>query len=179
MIRAIFALAALPLALAACSNEPDPAASDTVQDAEDARVEENSGLSPAVNEQNAVETTAVPELEAFATDRTPGIPGAVVTCSFKLGTNTLLITGLEPQANARGKGIVQVGGEERILTGTAALGADGMRAGPTMTDGEYTVVVERESKTGAAAAGVPATIVSRYNMANERRYGPGLWTCSS
>ena len=166
--------ALLSIALAACGS-PEVSGEDA-QDAEDARVEQNSDVSPAINEQVGTEETAVPAIEPFAADRVPDIGATALTCSFKYQGSTLLITGLETEANSRGKGVVRIGGADRILTGTEALGAEGMRNGPTMTDGEFTVNVVR-GPAGQGTRDGSDTLIVRMNMANERRYGPGSWTC--
>lgn len=165
--------------LAACGTKE--VTKQEAQVAENSRVEQNNGLSPAIDEKVAVEEGTAPGLEPFKADRTPDVANAAITCSFRMNGSALLITGLEPVANARGKGLVLIGGEERVLTGTEALGVPGMRAGPTMTDGEFTVNVVRDAGKGEADATAhewPASLIQRMNMAHERRYGPGVWTCS-
>ncbi|MEO6153799.1 MAG: hypothetical protein ABIT09_01915 [Croceibacterium sp.] len=164
--------ALLALTLSACgSSKPAAPTNQAAQAAENSRVEQNNGLSPAINEQVAVEDSAVPRIEPFAADRVPDIGNAALSCSFKTKDATLLIAALETTPHARGKGVIRMGGTDRVLTGADALGAQGMRKGPTMTDGEFTVNVEQGS------AGAPATLIVRMNMAHERRYGPGTWTC--
>jgi hypothetical protein len=166
--------ALLSIALAACGSQE--VSSEDAQAAEDARVETNSDVSPAIDERVAIEDTAVPAIEPLAADRIPDIGATALTCSFRYQGSTLLITGLEAEANSRGKGVVQIGGTDRILTGTDALGAEGMRNGPTMTDGEFTINVVR-GPAGQGTRDRSDTLIVRMNMANERRYSPGSWTC--
>jgi len=102
-------------------------------------------------------------------------------CSFEEGGRTLLIAGAEEDSAARGRGVVQVGGAQRLLVGTRAGGPDYINSGPLLVDGDFTVQVRRGRGEGvqvdAESSQWPAELVVSRGGVDQQTYGPGTWTC--
>ncbi|MCP9223336.1 hypothetical protein MKP08_11295 [Erythrobacter sp. LQ02-29] len=135
------------------------------------------GVEPKVSGSEPAVAVLQPIGKNVDVDLGPNLGG----CKFEKDDAVLLIAGAPDDTNARGMGVIKVGGVDRLMTGTTPGGPPAIDAGPTMTDGEYTVTVERGSgdgkSVGAESSQWPADLIVRKDMANERRYADGTWTC--
>lgn len=168
------------LALAACA---DP---DNVT--EDEQLEDQAPVDYGVTVDNIAEESVPdaydadnPLLETLGTAQDVDLGPALGACSFAIGDETLLMVGTPIEDGARGKGVIQVAGVDRLLAGTRGYGPDGIQAGPTMTDGEFTVRVVRADGegevTGRDTTSWDARLFVRKDAGEEIPYGPGTWSC--
>ncbi|GGD52282.1 hypothetical protein GRI62_05540 [Erythrobacter arachoides] len=173
------ALTASALLLSACGNDVDDGDVED-QAREDAPEEAGVAVDGIASEQVEGIDNPVPVLQNIG-DVSVNLGPTLGGCSFEHNGETLFIAGAEDNRNARGNGVIQVSGVDRLLAGADLTGPAGIDAGPTMTDGEYTVTVERGAGQGTAfgveSARWPAELVVRKDMKNEVRYAPGTWTC--
>ena len=176
-------LAAPALLLAACGGADSGADETEITDRanEEGPNETGVAVDGIASEQVKGADAAIPVLEPMGTALEVDLGPTLGGCSFEHEGDVLFIAGAEDNANARGKGVVQIGGRDRVLAGAMMGGPEMIENGPTMTDGEYTVVVERNAGNGEAygteSTRYPAELVVRKDAANEVRYAPGTWTC--
>ncbi len=102
-------------------------------------------------------------------------------CSFQQDGETLLVAGAEQDSAARGRGVIQVGGSQRLLVGVRPGGPGYINAGPVLADDGFTVEVRRGGGEGLSGemerTSWPAELVVQRGTAGEHTYGPGTWTC--
>ena len=180
-ISLIAAMLAPAMLLAACDNGTVDDGDIEDQAREEAPDETGVAVDGIASEQVEGIDDPVPVLQALGTTNRDLGPN-LGACTFAHGGETLFLAGSERSANARGVGAIQVTGVDRRLAGAEMGGYDYVKAGPTMTDGEYTVTVERAEGSGQSADGGTrwaAELVVRKDMANEVRYAPGTWTCDA
>lgn len=177
------ALAVGLLALAGCGgSEPDVDDADISADAtEDAPEEFGVAVDNIADEKAQGADEGLPVLEPIGSEPDVDIGPTLGGCSFEHEGQVIFIAGAPDNANARGSGVIQVNGRDRLLASTEMGGPEMIDAGPTMTDGEFTVEVERASGEGQSygveSVRWPAALVARVNAENEIRYEPGTWTC--
>ncbi|RJY08581.1 hypothetical protein D6201_03670 [Aurantiacibacter aquimixticola] len=174
-------LAAPALALSACADSTDVDDSDITDEAvEEAPEEFGVAVDNIANERAVGVDAAVPALEDLGDLQQVDLGDTMGACAFTMDDKTLLLAGSPAQDRARGTGVIQVAGRDRVLAGSELGGPDAISAGPTMTDGEYTVQIERASagtEADAETMGYEATLLVRKDGANEVSYGPGTWMC--
>ena len=177
MKRIAIAAALSSLVLAACGS--DDGVTDEAR--EEAPDETGVAVDNIANEKAVGADAPVPVLEPLGDTSSVDLGPTLGACTFEKDGDTFFLAGAEDDAKARGKGVIQVGGRDRLLAGTDMTGPEGIDAGPTMTDGEYTVTVERGAGEGepfgTESVRWPAELVVRKDMANEVRYAPGTWSC--
>ena len=164
-------LAGSCLALAACGSDPEPASTDEVTDpmpGPDGSVV--AGVEPRVagEEPNVALLGPIGDAGAIELGDVTG------SCSFEYDGESILIAGAENVENARGKGVIRVNGEPRVLTGSQPRGASEIEAGPSMTDGEYEVSIDRGEGQGKQWR---ATLTASKQMDDPVTYD-GVWDCS-
>lgn len=142
---------------------------------------EGDSIAPGVETKGAGTDPATPRLEPIGDEPDVDLGPTLGGCSFAYEGDVLFIAGAEDDAASRGRGIVQIAGVDRLMTGTKAGGPDMINAGPAMTDGEYTVVLRRSGgegePTGIESVRWSADLVVRKGAAAEKTYTPGTWTC--
>ena len=173
----LLALLAVPaLALAACDSDPvQPEQGDNA-----AVPEADPGPEAGIQPKVAVEDAGEPMLMPLGDG--PGIDAGTQPCEFEWQDNTIFIASAPGDANSRGKGVIKIDGVDRILTGDRLYGPDGIAAGPTMTDGEFEVSVERAEGEGSLEGdrrSWDAQLVARLNMDASRNYEGGKWVCAA
>ena len=177
MKRIALSAALASLALAACGS--DDGVIDEAR--EEAPNETGVAVDNIADEKAVGADAAVPLLEPLGDELSVDLGPTLGGCSFEHEGDVLFIAGAPDEDKARGNGVIQVAGRDRLLAGAEMTGPAGIDAGPTMTDGEYTVTVERGTGEGEAfgteSTRYPAELIVRKDMANEVRYAPGTWTC--
>ena len=192
MMRRFPMLCAASLALAGCGGEPEEPAVDVVEatsaeQAEQADVaaastdplpgtslEPEAGATEAAAESDAPLLQPLGESIDAARDLPPG-------CAFRHRGAVLFIAGAAERPRSRGRGVIQVDGADRLLTGEVPGGTAYVDRGPVMTDGEFTVEVVRAEgageRVGTAQRRWAADLKVRRGMGSPRKYSPGQWTC--
>ena len=178
MARHLLVFCSLP-ALAACSDADIPQGTQEAEgmSAEQARLVGVNAGEPLAGPRGAGEE---PVLEAIGPDHTAELGPTLGGCAFTRQGETLFIAGAPDEENARGCGVVQIGGLERVLVSEQSGGPDYINAGPTMTDGEFTVAVRRAGSglaIGLDSTQWPADLAIRQGVESERLYKRGTWTC--
>jgi len=188
MARSMLVLCALP-ALTACGDgDMPPQVQESGTPGEQARVAGSNAseplpgatMSPLAEPTGALDDGDGPVLEALGSDVEVELGPTLGGCSFTRQGETLLIAGARQDQIARGRGVVQIGGLERVLVGERTGGPGYINSGPTMTDGEFTVEVRRGA--GGLAVGLdstqwPADLAVRQGLGSKRLYRRGTWTC--
>ena len=177
MKRIALSAALASLALAACGS--DDGVTDEAR--EEAPGETGVAVDNIADEKAVGADAAVPLLEPLGDEQSVDLGPTLGACSFEHEGDLLFIAGAPDESNARGNGVIQVAGRDRLLAGADMNGPEGINDGPTMTDGEYTVTIERGAGDGEVlgieSTRWPAELIVRKDMANEVRYAPGTWTC--
>lgn len=170
------------LALAGCGeSEPEVDETDISAETEEAPEELGEAAGNNANGDSQGIDDGQPTLEPIGSGLEVDIGPTLGGCSFEYEGQVILVAGADANANARGKGAIRIDGRDRLLKSTEMGGPEMIDAGPTMTDGEFTVEIERASGEGQSfgveSVQWPAALVARVNAENEIRYEPGTWTC--
>ena len=192
-------LAGAALTLAACNQ---PAETDEGEGADDLAeaVEDGADGSTGVRSDAAWLQTApgtvsagspagdaenddAPLLDVIDTSAGVDLGGAAGGCAFAHQGYVLFIAANNGGPNGRGMGIAQIAGSDITLTGSEAGGADYIESGPSMTNGETTITVDRaeggaESISGGARRWA-AELRVQEGLEPARVYRPGTWTCGT
>ena len=163
------------MAVTACGDAEEPAplaggeASDPLPNATMSPLAESDGPAPTLS------------LDALGDDLEADLGPTLGACAFAHDGETLMIAGAPDESGSRGRGVVQIAGVERLMTGERTGGPDYINAGPVMTDGDFTVEVRRGAgegnPVGIESTRWPAELAIQQGMGAERVYRPGTWTC--
>jgi hypothetical protein len=178
-MRALIILAALPLALAACSSGRDGESADDFAARVGGQDSATGGQPPAGNEDGTPAATPPPAgVDVTQIEKLGNIAGADLGqrdggCTFQSGETELMLAGAPADPSAGGKAVVRLGGKLYLLT-MASGGMPAVRSGGTFTAEGMSVFV-------APAAGPqdrrPANLTVTDSGGASRTVG-GEWICA-
>ncbi|RPF70382.1 hypothetical protein [Aurantiacibacter spongiae] len=182
-LRLVTILAFSAATLAACNDGADPEQGLAIADEAREEAPDETGVAVDNIASERVEgiDDPIPALEELGDPDDLDLGEMVGACSFASNDKVLFIAGSEGSDRARGRGVIQIAGRDRVLAGADMTGPEGIMDGPTMTDGEYTVTIDRGSgdgeRVGAESTRWPAELVVSKDARSDVRYAPGTWTC--
>lgn len=170
---------ALPLLACDAAQTPDAGSDDELANPP---ASTDASILPNIRPDQRVAEAGPPELQPLGDNPDVDLGPTLGGCSFAHQGEVLFIAGAPADVNARGRGVIKIGGLDRLLTGTSAGGPEAVNAGSTMTNGEYTVEIRRGAGEGEPfgieSLRWPANLVLRKDMAEPVTiYSPGTWTC--
>ena len=194
-------LAGAALALAACNQSADVEAdegegaddlAEAVEDGADgstgirsdaAWLQTAPGTVPAASIAGDAENDDAPLLDVIDTSAGVDLGGAAGGCAFAHEGYVLFIASNNGGPNGRGLGIAQIAGSDITLTGSEAGGAQYIESGPSMTNGETTIAIDRAGGDPEVISGGArrwaAELSVQEGLEPARVYRPGTWTCGT
>ncbi|MXO59570.1 hypothetical protein GRI89_08450 [Altererythrobacter salegens] len=180
MARKLILLAALPLALAACSSQDDGESADDFA----ARVGNGQaagstdGNSTTLADATPVEADPPAGVDVTQLEKLGDISGADLGprdggCSFQSGETEMMLAGAKSDPSAPGKAVVRLGGKLYLLS-LASGGLSAVQSGATYVGEGVLVTVTPRAQTGAFRDAV-LTAQSATGASNAVN---GKWVCS-